>query len=76
MDHWLERLAREERQNELCRLRSDNARLRLAILRLVAEIHIRPLGLLTEPEKRLRKVRNAAEDLLKELEPERKLDDT
>ncbi len=65
---------RIQTQNELTRLRSDNARLRLAILRLVAEIHIRPLGLLIEPEKRLRKVRNAAEDLLKELEPERKPD--
>ncbi len=30
-DRTLERLAREERQNELCRLRSDNARLRLAL---------------------------------------------
>ncbi len=31
MDHTLERLAKEDQQNELCRLRSDNARLGLAV---------------------------------------------
>lgn len=30
-DRILERLAREKRQNELCKLHSDNARLRLAV---------------------------------------------